>query len=67
MNESNGSSGANNSGNNGGGNNKDTNKNSSQVVVTNDNIPSTPCEPGTKVLMEGIVWHETDSGKFFII
>ena len=25
-----------------------------------------PCEPGTSVVLEGIVWNETDSGRFFI-
>jgi hypothetical protein len=24
-----------------------------------------PCEPGTSVTLEGIVWHETESGKEF--
>lgn len=24
-----------------------------------------PCEPGTSVTLEGIVWHETEGGKFF--
>lgn len=23
-----------------------------------------PCEPGTSVTLEGIVWHETEGGKF---
>lgn len=23
-----------------------------------------PCEPGTSVMLEGIVWHETEGGKF---
>ena len=24
-----------------------------------------PCEPGTAVNLEGIVWHETDAGRIF--
>lgn len=24
-----------------------------------------PCEPGTSVNLEGIVWHETEEGKLF--
>lgn len=23
-----------------------------------------PCEPGTSVMLEGIVWHETEGGEF---
>lgn len=46
--------------------NKNSSSSNTQVVVTNDNIPATPCEPGTKVLMEGIVWHETDSGMLVV-
>ena len=26
-----------------------------------------PCEPGTAVNLEGIVWHETDTGRLFFI
>lgn len=26
-----------------------------------------PCEPGTSVTLEGIVWHETEGGKFKLI
>lgn len=26
-----------------------------------------PCEPGTSVNLEGIVWHETEEGKYFFI
>jgi len=25
-----------------------------------------PCEPGTSVTLEGIVWHETEGGKKFL-
>lgn len=25
-----------------------------------------PCEPGTSVNLEGIVWHETEEGKLFL-
>lgn len=26
-----------------------------------------PCEPGTSVTLEGIVWHETEGGMFYHI
>lgn len=26
-----------------------------------------PCEPGTSVNLEGIVWHETEEGKLFFL
>lgn len=26
-----------------------------------------PCEPGTSVTLEGIVWHETEGGKFWFV
>ena len=35
------------------------------VTVGTNTDPDTlgPCEPGTSVMLEGIVWHETKSGE----
>jgi hypothetical protein len=36
----------------------------SHVGVITDPDCLGPCEPGTSVVLEGIVWHETDNGNY---
>ena len=37
-----------------------------QMVPTHSANDQRPCEPGTNVTLEGVVWQETDGGKTFV-
>ena len=37
-----------------------------QMVPTHNANGQRPCEPGTNVTLEGVVWQETDGGNLFV-
>lgn len=38
----------------------------SNVGVATDPDCLGPCEPGTSITLEGLVWHETENGQFCV-
>lgn len=45
---------------------QDASTDTHDVAVVTDPDCLGPCEPGTQVTLEGIVWHESENGKHFL-